>query len=42
LNKRGADGKNYTNILVIDNNKENLQAKLFSVMKQLEAWFFIP
>jgi hypothetical protein len=28
-----------TNILVTDNGKENLQAKLSSVMKQLEAWF---
>jgi hypothetical protein len=28
-----------TNILVTDNDKENLQAKLSSVMKQLEAWF---
>jgi hypothetical protein len=28
------------NILVTDNDKENLQAKLSSVMKQLEAWFF--
>jgi hypothetical protein len=25
--------------LVTDNGKENLQAKLSSVMKQLEAWF---
>jgi hypothetical protein len=29
-----------TNILVTDNDKENLQAKPSSVMKQLEAWFF--
>jgi hypothetical protein len=28
-----------TNILVTDNDKENLQAKLSSVMKQLETWF---
>jgi hypothetical protein len=28
-----------TNILVTDTDKENLQAKLSSVMKQLEAWF---
>jgi hypothetical protein len=28
-----------TNILVTDNGKDNLQAKLSSVMKQLEAWF---
>jgi hypothetical protein len=28
-----------TNILVTDNDKENLQVKLSSVMKQLEAWF---
>jgi hypothetical protein len=28
-----------TNILVTDNDKENLQAKLSSVMKQIEAWF---
>jgi hypothetical protein len=27
------------NILVADNDKENLQAILSSVMKQLEAWF---
>jgi hypothetical protein len=28
-----------TNILVTDYDRENLQAKLSSVMKQLEAWF---
>jgi hypothetical protein len=28
-----------SNILVTDNDKENLQAKPSSVMKQLEAWF---
>jgi hypothetical protein len=28
-----------TNILVADNDKENLQAKPSSVMKQLETWF---
>jgi hypothetical protein len=28
-----------SNILVTDNDKENLQAKLSSVMKKLEAWF---
>jgi hypothetical protein len=28
-----------TNISVTDNDNENLQAKLSSVMKQLEAWF---
>jgi hypothetical protein len=27
------------NILVTDYDRENLQAKLSSVMKQLEAWF---
>jgi hypothetical protein len=30
---------NDTIILVTDNDKENLQAKLSSVMKQLEVWF---
>jgi hypothetical protein len=29
-----------TNILVIDKNDEALQAKLSSVMEQLEVWFF--
>jgi hypothetical protein len=28
-----------TNVSVTDNDKEDLQAKLSSVMKQLEAWF---
>jgi hypothetical protein len=28
-----------TNILVTENDKENLQTKLSSVMKQLEPWF---
>jgi hypothetical protein len=29
-----------TNVLITDNSREALQAKLFLIMKQLETWFF--